>query len=181
MLEYIFQNEQANVLYDNGENISFDETAMLILSKLERNKKMNGTQVKNEICKNKTHDLGLVHIAAAKGLLKFLIKVNKMYGVDIMKCEDFFGVTPLYLAYIYNQTHVVSWMKKLKLIIKEPTQESKMVLIYNLIDNYVTIYDWTCTLMYRIGVLVRKQIGKCGKRYVHMRRSVMYRTEKNAC
>lgn len=83
-------------------------------------------------------DLGLIHIAAAKGLFIFWQNVAEIYGLDYLRCEDKYGVTPMYIAHIYKQKKIVRWLKKLKLDIKRPEKRSESVLLFNIIDNYDT-------------------------------------------
>jgi hypothetical protein len=56
-------------------------------------------------------ELGLIHLAAANGLLTFLKESRSLFGSNILKCYDYNNITPLYLAQIYNQTIVMQWIQ----------------------------------------------------------------------
>jgi hypothetical protein len=64
-----------------------------------------------DLCKLGEKKLGLIILAAAKGLITFLKQSRSLFGSNILNCHDYNNITPLYLAQIYNQTIVIQWMK----------------------------------------------------------------------
>ncbi|CAC5364565.1 unnamed protein product [Mytilus coruscus] len=118
--------------------------------------------LQKDICNRK--NIGLVHVAAAKGLLKFLKRVHSIFGTQSIYCRDRFNVSPYYLAQIYGQTEIVRWIQTLQIKSKPPAQIVQNILIYNLISNYLTLsqFDWTCFQDYnfKYRVLLRNQAVK---------------------
>ncbi|VDI52060.1 Hypothetical predicted protein [Mytilus galloprovincialis] len=175
-IQYVSSVESKDIAYDSSRLINFDKTAQNLLYKKGLKIQLIGSQ----LCDSKNKDLGLIHIAAAKGLLTFLKKAKDIFGLNCLRCEDQFGVTPMYIAHIYNQTKIVHWMRKLKLHIKKPTESSENVLLFNMIDNYMSPdkYDWTCLLRYRYRFtgIIRNQVLKCSvtNYHVHIHHWSMY-------
>ncbi|CAG2229765.1 ANKRD50 [Mytilus edulis] len=160
-VQYVSSKENQEIVYDNSRLIDFDNIAEFLLYINE----IKYHQNRSHLCDLNKTEIGLIHIAAAKGLFRFLKKVKELYGTDYLRCEDRFGLTPIYIAHVYNQTKIVGWMRKLKLHLKRPEKRSEKVLLFNILDNYKSPgqYDWTCLLRYRhkyVG-LIRNQILKC--------------------
>ncbi|VDI41542.1 Hypothetical predicted protein [Mytilus galloprovincialis] len=161
ILEYVFQSETWNISIDRTRNVDFDSTADLLLNEMSRSSQKN--RVKQLLCDGK--NIGLLHIGAAKGLLKFLKRVLSIFGTHILSCSDRFNVSVYYLAQLYRQTDIVKWMNSIQLKFRTPTKVIQNVLIYNLISNYMTVsqHDWTCFLDYtfKYRALMTKQAMKC--------------------
>lgn len=68
VLEYVFQSETLNISFDRTQTIDFDTTSDLLVNKMAESLKKDVPQ--KNICHRK--NIGLVHVAAAKGFLKFL-------------------------------------------------------------------------------------------------------------
>ncbi|XP_052063153.1 uncharacterized protein LOC127702888 [Mytilus californianus] len=171
-IQYVSSIGSEDVVYDSSRLINFDETATNLLHTNDIKIQL----IRSQLCDSKNKDLGLIHIAAAKGYLTFLKTAREMFGLDYLRCEDQFGVTPMYIAHIYNQTKIVNWMRKLKLHIKRPTESSENILLFNMIDNYMSPdkYDWTCLLRYRYRYtgIIRNQVLKCSVKNSHLIRKV---------
>lgn len=119
-----------------------------------------------------------------KGFLLFLKSASEIYGLDYLRCEDQFGVAPIYIADIYNQSKIVRWFrKKFKLQIKRPQKNLENVLLFNMIDNYKSPVerDWTCLLRYRYKYtgIVRNQILKCSAKNMHVPIHYTWMNNKN--
>lgn len=170
-IQYVSSGDNKGVRVDSSRLISFDETASFLLDKMTQTDENKRKFIRNQLCDSKNIHFGLIHFAAAKGLFKFLKSARGIYGLDYLRCEDKFGVTPLYLAHIYSQTKIVRWMRKLKLQMKRPANSAENILLFNIIDNYKSLddYDWTCLLRYRskYAVLIRNQILKCSFKTKH--------------
>ncbi|CAC5387353.1 unnamed protein product [Mytilus coruscus] len=147
-IQYVSSTENQGVQYDSSGLISFDETATFLLYNMIKTNRNKRQFIRNQLCDSNNKELGLKHIAAAKGLFEFLKSASGIYGLDYLRCKDKFGVTPMYLAHIYNQTKIVRWMRKLKLQIKRPQKNSENLLLFKMIDNYKSPveHDWTCLL-----------------------------------
>ncbi|CAG2229761.1 unnamed protein product [Mytilus edulis] len=171
-IEYVSSNENQGVRFDSSRLISFDETATVILDNMIKTNEGKRQLIRNQLCDSYKKDIGLIHIAAAKGLLWFLKTAKGIFGLDYLRCEDKFGVTPMYIAQIYNQENIVNWLRKLRLHMKRPNQRSENVLLFNMIDNYKSQdeYDWTCLLRYRLKytAMIRNQILKCSFKNTHL-------------
>ncbi|XP_052074097.1 uncharacterized protein LOC127711981 [Mytilus californianus] len=161
VLEYVFQSETFNISFDRTQTIDFDTTSDLLLNKTAESLMKNKLQ--KDICDRK--NIGLLHVAAAKGLLKFIKRVHSIFGTQSIRCRDRFNVSSYYLALIYGQTDIVRWIKTLQMKYKPPAQIVQNILIYNLISNYLTLsrYDWTCFQDYnfKYRALLRNQAVKC--------------------
>ena len=123
--------------------------------------------------------LGLIHLAAAKGLVIFLNKSRSLFSSNILKCYDYNNITPLYLAQIYNQSIVIQLIKGIHVHRAQPKPEVESLLIYNFLSNYNTfrIFDWTCRLQYsyRHAGLILQQLNKCLSMMTKHDSSFLYR------
>ncbi|CAC5393572.1 unnamed protein product [Mytilus coruscus] len=158
------QTETADILFDHNGTISFDDIASILLMHLEK-LQFNRTKLKLAICPYPFDDFGLMHIASAKGMVSFMKSSKELFGDDILRCRDMYGVTPIYLAYIYRQTNIVQWLEKMNCTFHRPNRASETILIYNLIENYELSlpYKWRCFTNFGQGFkeLRRNQILKC--------------------
>ncbi|XP_071176563.1 uncharacterized protein [Mytilus edulis] len=160
-IRYVSSIRNQDVSFDYSHLISFDGITKFLLYTDENKKQL----VISLLCDSKSQEFGLVHIAAAKGLFTFLKTVEETYGLDYLRCEDKFGITPMYIANIYNQKRIVHWLRKLKFKLKRPKTSSENVLLFHMIDNYKPLkeHDWTCLLRYRYIYtrIIQNQIIKC--------------------
>lgn len=165
ILQFILENTTTNVITDSYGVIDYDTTSAFILRTLYQSKNISPTVLAGDLCNGGEKKLGLIHLAAAKGLVTFLKKSRSLFGSNILNCHDYNNITPLYLAQIYNQTIVIQWMKSIQIHRVQPKSEVESLLIYNFLSNYRTfrIFDWTCRLQYnyRHAGLILLQVKKC--------------------
>ncbi|VDH96728.1 Hypothetical predicted protein [Mytilus galloprovincialis] len=160
----VYQTETADILFDHSGTVNFDDIASILLMHLV-NVQFNRNSVQIVICSYHIGELGLIHIASAKGMLSFLKSSKELFGDEILKCQNKYGVTPLYLADMYRQTNIVQWLEKMNCAFYHPDKASEVMIIFNLLDNYEThlLYDRRCFANYEQAykALIRNQIFKC--------------------
>jgi hypothetical protein len=181
ILQFVFENTTTNVVTDSYGVIDYDTTSALILQTVYQSKSINYTALAGDLCKWGEKKLSLIHLAGAKGLVTFLKESRSLFGSNILNCYDYYNITPLYLAQIYNQTIVIQWMKGIQVHRVQPKPEVESLLIYNFLSNYRTfrIFDWTCRLQYsyRHAVLILQQVSKCLSMRTNHDSSLLYRNQ----
>jgi hypothetical protein len=179
ILQFVFENTTTNVFTDSYGVVDYDKTSAFILQTVYQSKSINYTILAGYLCMWGEKELGLIQLAAAKGLLTFLKQSRSLFGSNILKCYDYNNITPLYLAQIYNQTIVMQWMKDIQVHRVPPKPEVESLLIYNSLSNYRTfrIFDWTCRLQYsyRHAGLILQQVNKCSSMMTNHDSSLLYR------
>ncbi|CAG2247291.1 TNNI3K [Mytilus edulis] len=158
------QTETADILFDHNGTVNFDGITSILLMHLG-NLQFNRTKLKQVICPYNSDDLGLIHIASAKGMLSFIKSSKDLFGDEILKCRNKYEVIPIYLAYIYRQTNVVQWLEKMNCAFQRPDNTSEIIIVYNLVENYELsfLYDRKCFTHFgqAFKQLTRNQIFKC--------------------
>jgi hypothetical protein len=179
ILQFVFENTTKNVLTDSYGVVDYDTTSAFILQTVYQSKSINDTTLAGYLCMWGEKELGLVQLAAAKGLVTFLKESRSLFDSNILKCYDYNNITPLYLAQIYNQTIVIQWMKDIQVHRVQPKPEVESLLIYNSLSNYRTfrIFDWTCRLQYsyRHAGIILQQVKKCLSMMTNHDSSLLYR------
>jgi ankyrin repeat protein len=179
ILQFVFENTTTNVFTDSYGVVDYDTTSAFILQTLYQSKSINDTTLAGYLCMWGEKELGLIHLAAAKGLVTFLKESRSLFDSNILKCYDYNNITPLYLAQIYNQTIVIQWMKDIQVHRVQPKPEVESLLIYNSLSNYRTfrIFDWTCRLQYsyRHAGIILQQVKKCLSMMTNHDSSLLYR------
>lgn len=164
-IKIVYPGNGTEYMIGNKEHIDFDEISVFVLEEFYKLRFFNGGNNTQMFCNKVEKRLGLIHLAAAKGIISFLKKVRQFFGNDIIDCHDYFGVSSSYLAYIYKQYHILRWMESLDIDIAKPHRTRQLVLLYNLIDNYSSKqqYNWRCFVLpkYRFKALTRNCVLRC--------------------
>ncbi|CAG2229762.1 unnamed protein product [Mytilus edulis] len=115
-IQYVSSGDNKGVRVDSSRLISFDETASFLLDKMTQTDENKRKFIRNQLCDSKNIHFGLIHFAAAKGLFKFLKSTRGIYGLDYLRCEDKFGVTPFDFNKMENiPSELKTLMNKLRL------------------------------------------------------------------
>lgn len=161
---------------EDVSSVDFSGTLRYVLKVMFELPNTDLTMLKNQLCQSHKEKLGLLHLAAAKGFLKFLRLCKDLFGVSILNCRDSNDINPYYLAHIYNHDHIIEWLDILGVQMSLPSPEVESILLYNIVVNYKIRKQvhFTCRLHYRLTHMhifryVFKRCAKFNKHYVFLR------------
>jgi ankyrin repeat protein len=106
------------------------DTFLLLLVNLER-KSLNYSF----FCNNKARELSLVHLFAANGMARTLAAIAKMFGKEILNCQNSDRFTPFYFGKLFRQYSVVSLVGEYYNFTL-PTVQAEEWLIWSMLNQF---------------------------------------------
>ncbi|KAL3852606.1 hypothetical protein ACJMK2_016225 [Sinanodonta woodiana] len=115
----------------------YDLTTLIVLRHLFKDNMLTY----NHICRTSRATLSLVHFAAANGLLKSLEYIADKWGKKALLCQNAGLISPIYLAYVFNQHQVIRYLEKQNITLVSPNLKHELGLSYILLFNADTLHQ----------------------------------------
>ncbi|XP_045180030.2 uncharacterized protein LOC123539460 [Mercenaria mercenaria] len=92
---------------------------------------------KDQICFPRSRRLSLIHRFAFEGLRNTLALVFKLWGPNVLKCQNTDGFTPLYLYKVLHNKSEIHFLKEYDMSPVNPQKEAEMYFLFKLSVKFV--------------------------------------------
>ncbi|KAL3852611.1 hypothetical protein ACJMK2_016230, partial [Sinanodonta woodiana] len=111
--------------------VDYDKTTLLLLRHMHKRRSL----MLDVICQNKKATLSLVHLAAANGLVESLEYIADKWGKKALICQNADLISPIYLAYVFNQFGVIQYLEKKNITLNFPKHKPELYM------SFIVLFD----------------------------------------
>ncbi|KAL3852610.1 hypothetical protein ACJMK2_016229 [Sinanodonta woodiana] len=121
------------------DRADYDKTTRLSLRFMHKSRYL----MHDVICQNTKATLSLVHLAAANGLLESLEYIVNRLGKKALLCQNTDLISPIYLAYVFNQSRVIRYLEKKNITLNFPKHKPELYLSFILLFDVNKLHQRT--------------------------------------